>query len=335
VPFARLDSILLLVKKHLKGKIPDMLNAKDNQVFLDYLAGGQSRQIAVERAANAQSKGVLSVAARNIEGVPTEAPAPVAMTGEQIALIREARQELESIQALAGSLGGVPGSLQEIKKGLADIEETKIHYAQKGHEQKLRHAEELQAFEVKKIEDLQALELKKIEDLQALELKKQEFEVKKRKQNLEMDQEEAEVAERCRAIREGRKLVLSTGGRANCVRPVEDEDEVTGSAGAGEDVFSLSQGSDEYHHGLKYDNAVEAGMDEEAIAERRALWQQLTAMSADDQTRWQPLANELVVSTAMMLYDTQLKERLGRYEAMKWVEEDSANAQRRAYLSKV
>ena len=317
MPFARLDSILLLVKKHLKGKIPDMLNAKDNRVFLDYLAGGQSRQIAVERAANAQSKGVLSVAARNIEGVPTEAPAPVAMTGEQIALIREARQELESIQALAGSLGGVPGSLQEIKKGLADIEETKIHYAQKGHEQKLRHAEELQAFEVKKIEDLQALELKK------------------RKQNLEMDQEEAEVAERCRAIREGRRLVLSTGGRANCVDPVEDEDEVMGSVGAGDDAFSSSQGSDEYHHGLKYNYAVEAGMDEETIAERRLLWKQLTAMSADDQTRWQPLANELVVSTAMMLYDTQLKERLGRYEAMKWVEEDSANAQRRAYLSKV
>jgi DNA polymerase III delta prime subunit len=58
--------------KHLKGKIPDMLNAKDNQIFLDYLAGGQSRQIAVERAANAQSKGVLSVAARNIEGLPEE-----------------------------------------------------------------------------------------------------------------------------------------------------------------------------------------------------------------------------------------------------------------------
>ncbi len=70
MPFARLDSILLLVKNHLKGKIPYMLNAKDNQIFLDYLAGGQSRQIAVEHAANAQSKGVLSVAARNIGGLP-------------------------------------------------------------------------------------------------------------------------------------------------------------------------------------------------------------------------------------------------------------------------
>ena len=210
-------------------------------------------------------------------------------------------------------MGGVPGSLQEIKKGLADIEETKIHYAQKGHEQKLRHAEELQAFEVKK----------------------QEFELKKRKQNLEMDQEEAEAAERCRAIREGRKLVLSMGGRANYVRPVEDNDDVTGSAGAGDDVFSSSQESDEYHHGLKYDNAVEAGMDEEAIAQRRVLWQQLTAMSADDQTRWQPLADEIVVNAVMMLYDSQLRERLEKYETMKEVEQGSANAQRRAYLSKV
>jgi hypothetical protein len=39
-PFARLDSILLLVKNHLRGKIPEMLKEKDNQVFLDFLAKG-------------------------------------------------------------------------------------------------------------------------------------------------------------------------------------------------------------------------------------------------------------------------------------------------------
>ena len=72
VPFAKLDNILLLVKKHLKGKIPDLLNAKDNQVFLDYLSGGQSSQIARERAANASAQGVLNMAARNNLGVPEE-----------------------------------------------------------------------------------------------------------------------------------------------------------------------------------------------------------------------------------------------------------------------
>jgi len=46
VPFAKLDTILLLIKTCLKGPIVDMLNKKDNQVFLDYLAGGQSTQIA-------------------------------------------------------------------------------------------------------------------------------------------------------------------------------------------------------------------------------------------------------------------------------------------------
>ena len=76
-------------------------------------------------------------------------------------------------------------------------------------------------------------------------------------------------------------------------------------------------------------------MDEEAIAQRRVLWKQLTAMSADDQTRWQPLADEIVVNAAMMLYDSQLRERLEKYQTMKVVEQGSANAQRRAYLSKV
>ena len=83
MPFARLDSILLLSKNHLKGGIPAMLNAKDNQVFMDYLAGGQNKQVAREREANACSSGALSTAARNAVGLHeapqgSSAPVPVA-----------------------------------------------------------------------------------------------------------------------------------------------------------------------------------------------------------------------------------------------------------------
>ena len=63
IPFARLDVVMLLIKNHLKGKIPDMLNQKDNQVFLDWLGGGHDKQLAREREANAQSNRVLSMAA--------------------------------------------------------------------------------------------------------------------------------------------------------------------------------------------------------------------------------------------------------------------------------
>jgi hypothetical protein len=70
IPFARMDAILLLAKNHLRGEIPTILNTKDNQVFLDYLAGGQNQRIAVERAANAQSDGILSMGARNVQGIP-------------------------------------------------------------------------------------------------------------------------------------------------------------------------------------------------------------------------------------------------------------------------
>jgi hypothetical protein len=68
MPFTLLDGVLLLIKKHLKGKIADMLNAKDNQIFLDYLAGRPSEQIASETVANADSKGALSVAAHKLVG---------------------------------------------------------------------------------------------------------------------------------------------------------------------------------------------------------------------------------------------------------------------------
>jgi hypothetical protein len=103
VPFARLDTILLLIKTCLKGPIVEMLNKKDNQVFLDYLAGGQSTRIAQvdaslkfyyiqvffiqransqheqERSANAASDGALNVAARNLAAAE-ESPVPEILT---------------------------------------------------------------------------------------------------------------------------------------------------------------------------------------------------------------------------------------------------------------
>ena len=62
IPFARLDAILLLAKLHLKGVIPKALNLKDSQIFIDYLAGGLCRVIALERLANAFRAKVLAAA---------------------------------------------------------------------------------------------------------------------------------------------------------------------------------------------------------------------------------------------------------------------------------
>jgi hypothetical protein len=359
VPFARLDSILLLVKNHLKGRIPDMLNAKDNQIFLDYLAGGQSRQIAVECAANAQSKGVLSVAARNIEGLPEEggdmdaAVVPAVMTGEHLALIKDARQELEAVQVIAKDVGRLPGNLQEVKRSYSEFLEVKVSCNQKEHEQKLHHAEEMLAFELKKQEQLQALELKKQEQLQAFEVKKQEqlqaFEVKKRKQNLDMDEEEAKSAELCRAIREGRPL---SPPPISPVGPMERNKRSRGSTWwmddeepedeEHEDVISVGDEDEDLlqdnmfdEPGIEYDDAAEAGMDEEAVQQRRLLWKQLEAMGAENQVIWQALADELVVTPAMAAYERQLRDRLEKYIAMQDAEEGTANSQRRQYLSRV
>jgi hypothetical protein len=333
-----------LVKNHLKGRIPDMLNAKDNQIFLDYLAGGQSRQIAVERAANAQSKGVLSVAARNIEGLPEEggdmdaAVVPAVMTEEHLALIKDARQELEAVQVIAKDVERLPGNLQEVKRSYSEFLEVKVSCNQKEHEQKLHHAEEMLAFELKKQEQ----QIQFAERLQA-------FEVKKRKQNLDMDEEEAKSAERCRAIREGRPL---SPPPLSPVVPAERNKRSRGSTWwmddeepedkEPEDVISVCDEDEDLlqdnmfdEPGIKYDDAAEAGMDEEAVQQRRLLWKQLEAMGAENQAIWQALADELVVTPAMAAYERQLRDRLEKYIAMQEAEEGTANAPRMQYLSRV
>jgi hypothetical protein len=60
VPFAKLDDIMTLITDKLEGKIPDMLRKKNNMIFMDYLAGGQSNKIAGERQANAMSNGAVN-----------------------------------------------------------------------------------------------------------------------------------------------------------------------------------------------------------------------------------------------------------------------------------
>jgi hypothetical protein len=184
VPFARLDAILLLIKNHLKGRIPEMLNSKDNQVFMDYLAGGQSRQVAMEREANAASGGVLSVAARNLVVADEDEGKDVAMKE-----VENAKGELQVVASLAREVKGLPETFKEIRKEFSELEEVKLQYGKKGHDQKLQFKREEVELETE------------------LETKKQEFEVKKRKQNMQLLLEEAEVERQCKAIREG-KLVL-------------------------------------------------------------------------------------------------------------------------------
>ncbi len=261
MPFARLDSILLVVKKHLKGKIPDMLNAKDNHVFLDYLAGGQNRRIAVEPAANAQSTGVLSMGARNVCGVEettTDAPAPVTIiTEDQLALIKEARQELEAVKSLMSEVSQMQGlseTFKEVRNGLAELADVKMTCAKKEQEQKLCFAEEIQEQKLHFEEQMQA------------------FGLKKHKQNLEMDEEEAIIAEQCRVIREGRRLQLRGADNPTSL-PQRDSDEDEDVSVQAED--NTNEGTRLNYGRLVYNNSAEAGMDEEELQQRRSLWKQL------------------------------------------------------------
>ncbi len=320
---------MLVVKNHLKGKIPDMLNAKDNHVFLDYLAGGQNRRIAVERAANAQSTGLLSMGARNVCGVEDmtiDAHATI-ITEEQLALIKEARQELETVQVLAvavkegrqdleavkslmsevSQMQGLSETFQGVKQGFSELADVKMTCAKKEQEQKLSFAEEFKAFDLRKIEDLQALELKKL----AFELKKledfQAFDVRKRKQNLEMDEEEAHVAERCKAIREGRRVLQQQQSEEE--EEEEDDDEILPAAEDSENgEMSL------YASKMVYNESAEVGMDEGEVQQRRLLWKRLDVVCKDDPSEWRTLAQELGIATQTVLeFDKQCHERCTRY----------------------
>lgn len=134
VPFGRLDEVMQLIKKHLTGRIPDMLNKKDNQVFLDWLAGGQDKQVAMEREANARSNGALSVAARNLGsgGGGNAIVQSAQVVGTDPRDIEDAKILAQSFKDAAGSCG----DLVVFKKQLLQVEN-------EGHEQDLKRRREL------------------------------------------------------------------------------------------------------------------------------------------------------------------------------------------------
>lgn len=339
-----MDAILLLVKNHLKGKIPEMLNSKDNQVFLDYLAGGQSRQVAMEREANGQSGGVLSVAARNLafeQGGNLMDDGDVAMKE-----IQDVKNELQVMASLAREVRGLPDTFKEIRKEFSELEEVKLSYAKKDHEQKLQFKQE-----------------------------EAEFEVKKRKQNMQLLLEEAEVEQRCKAIREGRIDVVTDGNSSNkrprvmngqeeedigsipAAHPYMDIHSICSSSSDDDDdssdsSFSSSSSSsggesdcdgddaakeavqkneeEEEEDPWKYDYSKEEGMSEEEIKERHAAWNRLADMhNQPNNDMWLEMLETTGVRRA---YEQQLLQRLAKYEEEEKNFNKDTKAAKRAYV---
>ena len=152
VPFAKLDAVLLLIKTCLKGELVDKLNAKDNQVFLDYIAGGQNAQIAQEREANATSGGALNAAARNAVGLD-ESPSAIGGVQESASAVRELALQLQEcrnifaelpltsvIQADTAAAKELVVQLRECKVVYVDFASTKLEMEAKLHEQAIEFA---------------------------------------------------------------------------------------------------------------------------------------------------------------------------------------------------
>lgn len=159
--------MLLLIKNHLKGKIPTLLNAKDNKIFMDYLAGGHDKQISEERQANASSSGVLSVAARNQMAVrcggeskspslPSQANSSSSgvlsvAARKQLAvrggkgggsspsllsqLTNERKDTYDIIKQASKDAHELMANLNKADENFASFMETRIMYAQKEHKQ--------------------------------------------------------------------------------------------------------------------------------------------------------------------------------------------------------
>ena len=286
-----------------------MLNDKDNQVFLDYLAGGRNAQVAMEREANAQSNGVLSVAARNLADgqnaqVAVESGANaqsmtarnlVEMGGDEVRKLEDIKNELQVIATMATEVSNLPHTLREFKKEFSEIMDLKIDYGKK----------------------------------------EQELELKKRKQNMQLLLEEAEVEQRCKAIREGRIDVVGAGDNSNMKRQkLQRSDSVASSVNSGYDYdWSSSDDDDndnvEVHdltgmqdeddhmidesHPLEYDKSKEDGLDADALAVRKDMWNKLADMhNYPCNDEWLLLVES---NAAQKAYEAQLVQRIQKYEA--------------------
>ena len=127
--------MLLLAQKHLKGVVADKLREKNMQLAMNHFGGGYSQQIAREQAAFAASNGAVSMAARNLMGVPEDAGTAmgtaaaavrdvrsvVAVDKEQCLLIRDACKDVQAIVS----------GLCKAKECFADFAETRLMYARK------------------------------------------------------------------------------------------------------------------------------------------------------------------------------------------------------------
>jgi hypothetical protein len=135
--FAKLDAILLLIKTSLEGEMVNMLNAKDTQVFLDYLAGGQDTRIAQERETNVGSGSVLNAAARNVMGVEERVAEQPAVT-----TLVEGFVSASVIHDSVAAARKLSAQFHECKDAYMDFAKTRLQMEGKPQEQAMEFAKD-------------------------------------------------------------------------------------------------------------------------------------------------------------------------------------------------
>ena len=307
----------MVMRGYLKGPFTEALRDKNEKVIEDYFSGGFNQRIAVEREANATSNGVLNVGFRNLqraegrmdgsangclvdasgvvmvvenaeEGHTTATQLEAVVSDSGMRVNEEVQRMLKGISSEAAEAAT---NLQRVRENYAGLVETKIECMRKECDAKAEIADkeaEIAKKDAKRAEEM-AKNMKKIEE------SKHSFEVKKRKDIMQLLIEEAEVQVRCKQI-----LMMDGAGakkKQRCAVAAVAKSSSSSSSWSSTD-------SDEYDEEEKaarqvrkeqrnrfmeivttdpvYNPETENGLSEEQIAARRRLWNVLEDMRLHD-----------------------------------------------------
>lgn len=295
VPFVRINVLMkLVVRGYLKGPFTEALRDKNEKVIEDYFSGGFNRKIALERQANATSNGVLNVGFRNLqqaEGRSSQDVVPLLSSSSSCLVVAENESQRVLLKGISEDATEAATSLQKVKESFVDFVETKIQCMRKEYDVKAEIAgKELQ-----------------------LEDSKRAFEIKKRKEMMELLLEEAETQRKCKEIIEGllhskpveeapvpppslqnnkkqrqaipaASLQSSSLSSSDSSSSDDSDDSDDDSLGGGKEARRARR---EEVNESTYNSDAEKGLSKEQVAARRRLWAVLEELCTHDlEMRW-------------------------------------------------
>lgn len=315
-----------------------MLKKKGNRVLVNYLAGGQDQQIASEQQANAESNGLLHVAARNAMDVPeqpaveqqhqieeeTEGTATAAlvmrMEGDDMVVERNGQAEMRVSTGVIGTIGELAeharaiaplhDSLRKAREEYIKMMDARMEKTRQEHAQKMGHMDEEHGKKMAQLHDACDNEIK----------------AESRKRRYNTDQMISDVIIEV-AVKEYREGALTLDGLRERRRMTLDdaflESRSDGNVGTSNEQQQLQQlpSPPPPAEKLVYDESQEVGMNDMQIRNRRRKFRLLEGMCEHgvdfrdkvDAALW---TGAVLISEAEYAFAAELDERIARCLAL-------------------